>query len=190
LDEKQPSINPMMREILVDWLVEVHRKFRLVPDSLYLAVNIVDRYLSQVTVTRDRLQLVGVASMLIAAKYEEIYPPEVKDCVYICDRAFTRQHVLEMELDILRKLNFMITVPTGQPFLCRFLFVTNASPTMKCAANYYLESMLQEYDVIGHRPSLVAAAAVCLALNHNDIRDNDCIDGDAPGVVSFPFFAP
>ncbi|EEC47909.1 predicted protein, partial [Phaeodactylum tricornutum CCAP 1055/1] len=64
-----------MRSILVDWLVEVHTKFRLIPETLYLCVNIIDRYLSQVETVRKRLQLVGITAMLIASKYEEIYPP-------------------------------------------------------------------------------------------------------------------
>lgn len=66
-----------MWAILIDWLVEVHLKFKLVPETLYLTVNLIDRYLERVEVMRDRLQLVGVTAMLIASKYEEIYAPEV-----------------------------------------------------------------------------------------------------------------
>lgn len=91
--ESQPHINERMRSILVDWLVEVHLKFKLVPETLYLTVNIIDRYLERKEVTRPKLQLVGVTSLLIASKYEEIYPPELRDLVYICDRAYTRQEV-------------------------------------------------------------------------------------------------
>ena len=79
----QPELNSTMRSILIDWMVEVHMKFRLLPETLYLCINILDRYLSCVPVPRKRLQLVGVTSLLVACKYEEIYPPEVKDCVYI-----------------------------------------------------------------------------------------------------------
>lgn len=91
--ESQPHINERMRSILVDWLVEVHLKFKLVPETLYLTVNIIDRFLENNEVTRPHLQLVGVTSLLIASKYEEIYPPELRDLVYICDRAYTRQNV-------------------------------------------------------------------------------------------------
>mgnify|MGYP005851396875 CR=1 FL=1 len=90
---RQPHINEKMRKILVDWLVEVHRKFKMVPDSLYLTVNIIDRYLEIEEVSRSDLQLLGVTAFLIAAKYEEIYPPDLTDLVYICDRAYTRQDV-------------------------------------------------------------------------------------------------
>jgi G2/mitotic-specific cyclin-B, other len=91
--ETQPHINERMRSILVDWLVEVHLKFKLVPETLYLTINLIDRYLTKREVSRPKLQLVGVTSLLIASKYEEIYPPELRDLVYICDRAYSKNEV-------------------------------------------------------------------------------------------------
>ena len=93
--ENQPHINERMRSILVDWLVEVHLKFKLVPETLYLTINLIDRFLQKEDVSRPKLQLVGVTSLLIASKYEEIYPPELRDLVYICDRAYTKTEVRE-----------------------------------------------------------------------------------------------
>lgn len=90
-----------MRSILVDWLVEVHLKFKLIPESLYLTVNLIDRFLEKSHIHRSKLQLVGVTGMLIACKYEEIYPPIVKDFVYITDNAYTKEEILEMEKDML-----------------------------------------------------------------------------------------
>jgi hypothetical protein len=186
--DQQPLLNGMMRSILIDWLVEVHMKFRLMPETLYLSVNIIDRYLSIVQVERQKLQLVGVTSLLIACKYEEIYPPEVKDCVYITDRAYTRQDVLDMEAHIVKKLQFRMTVPTGHPFLVRYLHIIKATKLMKNLANYYMERMLQEYSTLSYRPSLVAAAAVCLAMNNPDVLEYESLEEDsAPGVVSTIF---
>lgn len=91
--ENQTHINERMRSILVDWLVEVHLKFKLVPETLYLTINMIDRFLEKERVSRPRLQLVGVTSLLIASKYEEIFPPELRDLVYICDKAYTKQDV-------------------------------------------------------------------------------------------------
>lgn len=172
----------MMRSILVDWLVEVHTKFRLLPETLYLCINILDRYLCQAMVPRKKLQLVGVTSLLLACKYEEIYPPEVKDCVYITDRAYTRQDVLDMEAHIVKTLQFRMTVPTGHPFLKRFLDIVNASKLIQNLANFYMERMLQEYGTLSHRPSIVAATAVSLALNNPDTLDFDVEGAQAPGV--------
>jgi cyclin B len=182
--DDQEEITPAMRAILIDWLVEVHMKFRLVPPTLYLCVNIIDRYCSTTSVERRKLQLVGVTALLVACKYEEIYPPEVRDCVYITDRTYTRQEVLDMEQDIVRNLEFKMTVPTAYPFLLRFLLITKATEVMGAAAHYYLERSLQEYQFLKYRPSLVAASAVCLALNNPDIRDDEGETGASPGIVS------
>jgi len=106
--ERQEDINERMRSILIDWLVEVHLKFKLVPESLYLTVNLIDRYLERQQVNRSKLQLIGVTAMLIACKYEEIYPPIVKDFVYITDNAYTKEEILTMERSILQTLDFDI----------------------------------------------------------------------------------
>jgi G2/mitotic-specific cyclin-B, other len=165
----QEEINAMMRAILIDWLIEVHMKFKLVPETLYLCINIIDRYCSVVEVKRQKLQLVGVTALLLACKYEEIYPPEVRDCVYITDRAYTRQEVLDMEQSILVALKHRLSAPTAYSFLTRFLHIVNASDIMKAAANYYLERTLQEYEFLEFRPSLVACSAVCLAFKNPQV---------------------
>jgi cyclin B len=169
----QNDINAKMRAILIDWLVEVHMKFRLVPETLYLCVNIIDRYCKKVQVRRSKLQLVGVTALLIACKYEEIYPPEVRDCVYITDRAYQSSEVLDMEQDIVHKLGFRMTVPTAYPFLQRYFTLVKASDVVKHAASYYLERTLQEHDMLKHRPSEICASAVVLALNHPEIAEED-----------------
>ena len=182
---KQPHLNSMSRSILVDWLVEVHVHFRLVPETLYLCVNILDRYLSkEVQVEREKLQLVGVTSLFVACKYEERDAVEVQDLVEITDFAYNRQDVLDMEGDILKNLEFKLTVPTGLPFLYRFLHITKASKLARHLANYYMERMLQEYCSLSYRPSLVAAAAVCLALNNPDVLERDSLVKSPIGVVS------
>lgn len=83
-----------MRAILVDWLIEVHYKFKLLPETLFLTTNLIDRYLERQPIHRTKLQLIGVTSMLIASKYEEIYAPEVKDFVYITDKAYLKEEIL------------------------------------------------------------------------------------------------
>ena len=90
----QPLINKIMRAILVDWLVEVAEEYSLVPETLFLTVNYIDRFLSSnVIVDPSKLQLVGVACMLIASKLEEIYPPEISEFVYITNSTYTGDEV-------------------------------------------------------------------------------------------------
>ncbi len=74
-----------MRAILIDWLIDVHSKFKLLNETLFLTVNLIDRYLSKCQVSRQNLQLIGVSCMFIATKYEEIYPPDLRDFVYVTD---------------------------------------------------------------------------------------------------------
>ena len=90
---KQPDITCNMRAILVDWLVEVADEFRMDPQTLYLAMSITDCFLSSMMVTRSKLQLVGITSMYIAAKLEEIYPPPLGQFAYITDNTYSKQQV-------------------------------------------------------------------------------------------------
>ena len=181
--DDQEDVNEKMRAILIDWLVDVHLKFRLVPETLHLCVHIIDRYCSLADVSRIKLQLVGVTALLLACKHEEIYPPEVRDCVYITDRAYDRQEVLDMEQTILRVLEWKISLPTAFPFLDRFLSLTKASPMTRHAATYYMERTLQEHDMLVFRPSMVVAASVILALNNPAIRLNEeDYDRELPGL--------
>lgn len=166
--KNQKDINQKMRSILIDWLVEVHNKFKLQPQTLWLCVNILDRYLEQVQTMRSKLQLVGVTALLIACKYEEIYPPEVKDCVYITDYAYDRAEVLSMETAILSKLEYKISIPTGYHFLIRYLNAIQASERTRNIASYYAERNLQESDMLLVRPHKFAAAALYAALKQQN----------------------
>ncbi|CAI5966395.1 unnamed protein product [Closterium sp. NIES-64] len=124
---QQADINDKMRAILLDWLIEVHLKFKLMPETLFLTANLIDRYLSLAPVRRRNLQLVGVTAMLIASKYEEIWAPEVRDFVYISDNAYSRAEVIALEKDMLNALRFQLTVPTPYMFASRFLKAAAAS---------------------------------------------------------------
>ncbi|XP_022730790.1 G2/mitotic-specific cyclin S13-7-like isoform X2 [Durio zibethinus] len=161
----QPDINAKMRSILVDWLIEVHRKFDLMPETLYLTINIVDRFLSVKVVPRKELQLVGISAMLIACKYEEIWAPEVNDFVFISDNAYAREQVLVMEKSILDKLEWYLTVPTPYVFLIRFIKASIPSDEkMKDLVFFLAELGLMQYPtVVLYCPSMLAAAAVYAA---------------------------
>jgi hypothetical protein len=119
--KQQQDITSTMRSILVDWLVEVSEEYKLHSETLYLAVNYTDRFLSKMSVLRGKLQLLGTAAMYIAAKYEEIFPPDVAEFVYITDDTYTKQQVLRMEHLILKVLNFHMNAPTANCFLLHFL---------------------------------------------------------------------
>ena len=159
----QKDINPSMREILTDWLIEVHLKFKLLPETLYLTVNLIDRYLTTQNIYRNKLQLVGVTAMLIASKYEEIYPPIVSDFVYITDNAYTREEILRMEERMLTTLQFGIHFTSPYRFLERFLMLKHASETEKNVALFMLEGTMIQYSMLAYKPSVLAASALYLA---------------------------
>ncbi|KAB2030669.1 hypothetical protein ES319_D05G249300v1 [Gossypium barbadense] len=164
----QNDINSSMRAILIDWLVEVAEEYRLVQDTLYLTVSYIDRYLSGNTMNRQRLQLLGVACMMIASKYEEICAPQVEEFCYITDNTYFKDEVLEMESSVLNYLKFEMTAPTAKCFLRRFVRAAqgiNEVPSMQleCMANYIAELSLLEYSMLCYPPSLIAASAIFLA---------------------------
>eukprot|EP00978_Attheya_sp_CCMP212_P005363 scaffold12014_cov45-Attheya_sp.AAC.1 len=161
--EHQGEINTRMRAILVDWLVQVHHKFKMVPETLYLTVNLIDRYLEKRYVSRQELQLVGVASLLIASKYEEIYIPEMSDFVYICDNAYTKDEILQMETIVLTELNYKVTIASSHAFLVRYLKAAHADKRMVQFACYILDGTLQNYHLLEYLPSQLAAASVLIA---------------------------
>lgn len=99
----------------------------------------------------------------MAAKYEEIYPPELRELVYITDKAYTKQDILEMESDILITLDYKLTVPTIHTFLCRYLKAAHADRTMVQLSCYLTERSLQEYGMLRFTPSQIAATAVLVA---------------------------
>jgi hypothetical protein len=144
---KQVDITEKMRAILVDWLIEVHLKFKLFPETLYLTISLIDRYLERVIVSRSKLQLVGVTAMMIASKYEEIYAPELRDYVYITDKAYSKEDVLQMEYGILFAIDFNINVPTSWRFLERFGKVTAADNVLFNLARYLLEISLTNLPI-------------------------------------------
>jgi len=152
-----------MRAILIDWLIEVHLKFKLLPETLFLTVNMIDRYLEKVLIPRTKLQLVGVTAMLIASKYEEIYAPEVRDFVYITDKAYTKEEILKMEYSMLTSLEFNVTSPSSYRFLERFTKIINADMPMFNLARYLIELPLIEYRMLKYTPSNLAASALFLA---------------------------
>jgi len=96
---------------------QVSEEYRLVPETLYLTVNYIDRYLSGNVISRQKLQLLGVACMMIAAKYEEICAPQVEEFCYITDNTYLKDEVLDMESDVLNYLKFEMTAPTTKCFL-------------------------------------------------------------------------
>ncbi|TKY74240.1 Cyclin-A1-1 protein [Spatholobus suberectus] len=167
MERIQKDINPSMRAILIDWLVEVAEEYRLVPDTLYLTVNYIDRYLSGNVMNRQRLQLLGVASMMIASKYEEICAPQVEEFCYITDNTYFKEEVwveffcgssyllfcLYIVFELLTsqaKHNHSMQVLQMESVVLNFLKFEMTAPTVKC----FLRRFVRAAQGVDEVPSL------------------------------------
>ncbi|OWB85460.1 hypothetical protein B5S33_g4127 [[Candida] boidinii] len=159
----QRNLRPRMRSILVDWMVEVHLKFRLLPETLFLAINIMDRFMSKESVQVDRLQLLATGSLFIAAKYEEVYSPSVKNYAYVTDGGFTEEEILNAENFILEILNFNMSYPNPMNFLRRISKADDYDVQSRTIGKYLLEISIIDHKFIGFLPSLCAAASMYIS---------------------------
>lgn len=151
------------RDILVNWLVKIHNKFGLLPETLYLAINIMDRFLCKELVQLDKLQLVGTSCLFIAAKYEEVYSPSIKHFASETDGACTEDEIKEGEKFILKTLEFNLNYPNPMNFLRRISKADDYDIQSRTLAKFLLEISLVDFRFIGIIPSLNAAAAMFLS---------------------------
>merc|ERR1719425_47230 len=135
------SVNGKMRGVLIDWLIEVHTQFKLLQETLYMTVYIIDKYLQAegLTIRRNKLQLLGVSAMFIASKVEEMYAPEINDFVYITDNAYSAAEIRQMELKILNTLNFNMSRPLPLHFLRRNSKAGDVDVLQHTVAKYLVE---------------------------------------------------
>mmetsp|Transcript_111141 Transcript_111141/g.310916 ORF Transcript_111141/g.310916 Transcript_111141/m.310916 type:complete len:236 (+) Transcript_111141:250-957(+) len=170
--QTQPHINAQMRAMLNDWLIGLCMMLGMRRETLWLTVNLVDRYLCCVEVMMQHLQLVGVSALLAAAKFEEVNPPEVKDLAYYTANTYTREEIIQCEASILVSLSFKVAGPTAAHFLVHFQ-VASAEPgeggqplrdDLRADLEWHLlECALQDYRTVGQRPSKLAASALVLS---------------------------
>ncbi|KAF9674479.1 hypothetical protein SADUNF_Sadunf10G0131500 [Salix dunnii] len=157
------DITPQMRGIVINWLIEVHFKFELMPETLYLMVTLLDRYLSQVEIKKSELQLVGLTALLLASKYEDFWHPRIKDLISISAESYTRGQMLVMEKLFLKKLKFRLNEPTPYVFMLRFLKAAQTDLKLEHLAFYLIELCLVEYKALKFKPSMLCASAIYVA---------------------------
>ncbi|KAH0454298.1 hypothetical protein IEQ34_016222 [Dendrobium chrysotoxum] len=160
----QVQLDAEMRANVSYWLIQVHEEYQLMPETLYLTLQIMDRYLSIQTVKRRRLQFVGISSMLIACKYvEKRGSPKVHELVSVSRMTYNTSYILKMEKRILTKLDWSLTVPTMYVFLVRFIKAAHGDKQMEQMTFFFSELALMHYSMIIYKPSMVAASAVYAA---------------------------
>ncbi|KAJ4823453.1 hypothetical protein Tsubulata_044007 [Turnera subulata] len=143
--------------------VQVHFKFELMPETLYLMVTLLDRYLSQVQIKKKELQLVGLTALLLASKYEDFWHPRIKDLISISAESYTRDQMLAMEKFFLKKLKFRLNEPTPYVFMLRFLKAAQSDKKLEHLAFYLIELCLVEYEALRYKPSMLCASSIYVA---------------------------
>jgi G2/mitotic-specific cyclin 2 len=161
--ESQKELAWKMRGILTDWLIQVHVRFRLLPETLFLCVNIIDRFLSARVVSLAKLQLVGVTCMFIAAKFEEICAPSVTHFLMCADSTYTESEILQAERYVLKTLDWNMSYPNPVHYLRRVSKADEYNVQVRTLAKYLLEIGCLEWRLIAAPPSLLAAASIWLA---------------------------
>jgi G2/mitotic-specific cyclin 3/4 len=159
----QSDISWSMRSVLMDWLVQVHNRFGLLPETLFLTVNCIDRFLSVKVVSLSKLQLVGATAIFVAAKYEEINCPSVQEIMYMVDGGFTVEEILKAERFMLSMLDFELGWPGPMSFLRRISKADDYDIDTRTLAKYFLEVTIMDERFVGSPPSYIAAGAHCLA---------------------------
>ena len=187
--ERQSDINEQMRAILIDWLVEVHYRFRLKSETLFQTVWIIDTYLSLVEITRAKLQLLGIASLLIACKSQEIYYPQLNEFIDITDGAYAKNELIDMEKKVLKILDFNIVAPTANDF---YNIITKAfcfDQKQFYLGKYFLESSLIDYRMIKYSSSVIGVSCAYIVMkffgidNYKILYKNEVVKENCPQKV-------
>ena len=187
--KKQNDINEQMRAILIDWLIEVHYRFRLKSETLFQTVWIIDTYLSIYPIIRARLQLLGIASLLISCKSQEIYYPQLNELIDITDGAYIKEELIEMETHVLKVLNFNIVSPTSNDFYNIIAKAFNFDGRQYLLGKYFLESSLIDYQMIKYSPSVIAVSCAYIVMkffginNYKFLYSNDVIKENCPQKI-------
>jgi hypothetical protein len=164
--DQQPEIKWHMRPCLVDFLVEIHFTFRLRPETLYLTLNIVDRYVSRRIVYIKHYQLVGCAALWIAAKFEDAKErvPTVQDLAQICRETYDESAFIQMEGHVLATIQWTLGHPTAEAWLrlmCCGPYIEDTK--VQHVARFLMEITLFYREFVQYAPSSIALGALTLA---------------------------
>lgn len=179
--KEQKILTPKVRGRLINWCIEIHSQLKLLPETLYMTVAVIDRYFDQVTVKKQReVQLVAVGATLIASKYEEIYPPDVGDLLHLTRNEYTRDEIMRQEIAILRQLDFDLGRPIPLAFLRRFSKAAHCDLKMHSIAKFFMELSLPEYECSHWKPSMLAAASLYATIHLTDQSGNNFLRSTSP----------
>ncbi|KAI0693121.1 cyclin-like protein [Cytidiella melzeri] len=160
----QSEINWSMRQTLVDWLLQVHLRYHMLPETLWIAINIVDRFLTKRVVSLVKLQLVGVTAMFIAAKYEEILAPSVDEFVFMTEKGYSKEEILKGERIVLQTLDFQVShYCSPYSWMRKISKADDYDIQTRTLSKFLTEVTLLDYRFLRVKPSMVAAIGMYTA---------------------------
>ena len=191
----QNEVQWQMRTVLMDWLIEVHAKFRLLPETLFIAVNLIDRFLSLRVISLIKFQLVGLTALFIAAKYEEVICPSITHFLHMTDGGYDVEEILRAERYMLTTLEFDMSYPNPLHFLRRISKADGYDIQARTVGKFLVELGCLEHKLLPFPPSLISAAAMWLSrfcLERGDwvsfVPENPCgeaYDPQNPNLVHY-----
>ena len=158
----QPNVTEKERATLIDFIEELHAIFDLIPETLFISIQTVDRFLScKEGNSVEDLQRVAVAAVLIVSKYEDIIPPSLDEMIKQMKKPCTREDILLLETKILNVLDFDLTVPTSFRFLERFSRISPKYNSAMDFGEFVIELANYDYEIVSNlKPSEIAAVAL------------------------------
>lgn len=172
---KHLYINQKMYTILLNWLYQVHIKFKMSPETLYLTHQVISRYLTtEHDIKRQKLQLVGIASFYMCSKYEDVTPPDIKNMVYICDNACNKQEIIDMEWKIMSKFNFnLLLIPNIYTFVSLFNFFGQFDKQCVTCIMYLCNTSVLHTSFLQYKLSEIVASTIAISRIYINCDDND-----------------
>lgn len=162
--DSQTEIEWPMRATLIDWLLQVHMRYHMLPETLWITINIVDRFLSNRIVSLVKLQLVGITAMFVAAKYEEIMAPSVDEFVYMTESNYSREEILKGERIILASLDFKVSnYCSPYSWVRRISKADDYDIQTRTLSKFLMEVTLLDHRFLRVKPSMIAAVGMYLA---------------------------
>ncbi|PVD20678.1 hypothetical protein C0Q70_18836 [Pomacea canaliculata] len=120
--ENHSKLQPGMRAVLMEWLMEVCQLHTLQKETYYLAVDYIDRYLMKTEdIQPSELQLIGITALFLASKVEEIYPPKMSEYAFLTAEACTEEDMKQCEVIMLKALNWDLVPVTVNTWLTLYL---------------------------------------------------------------------
>ena len=167
LTSKENEITPEIRAMLIDWVIEVHRVFNFKEKSLFVAVQLIDRYLSKNKIKLDEFQLIAITCINIASKHEEVIFPIIANYISVCGNKITAEDMMKTEIKILTEIEYEISKPTLYDFFEIFAYLIKMGQIEIDQGLYILNIILLDVNMLQYNSSVLAFCVIKIITNKN-----------------------